>query len=531
MDHPRGYLGLHTVTMLRDLIRKWWQVDIGFADASGRLLDATWGAAGTDAADSVGNDFCRALLAHPEGRRRCLASVREIHRRLRREPELRGPLTHSCHLGLQMAAGPVHGRDRYRGFVFACGYSSRELSRTRIGRLRGTVHDILGRRGALEGDRVPVLGREDTERMKDLLAYGAREMAAFEHELARREASEVQPAGAFAGLVARAPASVEILGRLRKLAQQSCPILLQGEPGVGKRVLASAVHQSSGRSRAPFLRFASTTDPLVAEAKLFGQVRRGSLGQVGLLESARGGTVYLAPDSWRSGSIQVKLLRLLQESTVVPVGADRPLELDVRLILGLREDADSAMERGWLRRDLAGWLGPYTVRVPPLRERIEDIEPLALLFIQRHVPDGNQPPDLHPEALAIFQQYQWPANATSLEEEIRSLLTVGNRDGMLMPEGISARIREHAGHGTGLLTRGLREARTLKEATEILERELILEGLARTGWNKSMLARQLGISRSNLLAKIDRYNLESTRSGPEGRAGATSSCKPPGSAP
>ncbi|MBW1873638.1 MAG: PocR ligand-binding domain-containing protein [Deltaproteobacteria bacterium] len=182
MDDPRRYLGLHTVSMLRELIRKWWQVDIGFADSSGRLLDEAWGQVPVS-----GNDFCRALLTADQGRKVCLKCVREINGRLRGVRASPKPVSHICHLGLGMVACPVHVRKRYSGFVFACGYSNRELSRTRIGRLRGSLADILDKKVSLAGERVPVLGREDVERMKDLLEYGAREMALFDRELARLE--------------------------------------------------------------------------------------------------------------------------------------------------------------------------------------------------------------------------------------------------------------------------------------------------------------------------------------------------------
>jgi DNA-binding NtrC family response regulator len=165
-----------------------------------------------------------------------------------------------------------------------------------------------------------------------------------------------------------------------------------------------------------------------------------------------------------------------------------------------------------LRRDLAAWLAPYLVHVPPLRQRQEDLEDLAAVFARRYTGDGNTPPSLHPEVLALLQRYGWPGNANELEEEIRSLLTHSVQDGVVVADGVSARIRESTGYGSGALSRALRDARGLKQAVELVERELIREGLIRTGWNKSLLARQLGISRSNLLAKVERYELDKLRS-------------------
>jgi len=507
MKEPRSYFGLHTVSMLREVIRKWWQVDIGLADAAGRLSDHSW--SGKDPVPPAGNDFCRLMLGSKAGRRRCLSSVREIHRLLRPGTRMRGRLLHSCHLGLQMAAAPVYARGQYRGFVFACGFSSRELSRTRITRLRGAVQDILSSKEALSGERVPILGREDIERLKDLLAYGAGEMAAFEDELARREAASFHETRvSFEGIVQRSPGMTEVLARLKKVSHASTPVLLVGEPGTGKRVVSRAVALSGPRRGKAFVVFAGGPDALAAEAKLFGQVRGGPLGKVGVLESTRGGTVYMAPGAWLVPALQVKLLRLLQEGTLVPVGSDRPAEADVRLIFGLHQDPEVEVAEGRLRRDLAEWLTPHRVDIPPLRERQEDVGPLSELFIRQYISEDDPPPSLHPKTLALLQRYHWPGNAAELKEEIRSLLTQSQKDGVLPPEHVSLRIRESAGGTSQALARALDDTQNLKQAVEILEEQIIHEGLIRTRGNRSHLARQLGISRSNLLKKLSKYGLD-----------------------
>jgi DNA-binding NtrC family response regulator len=227
-----------------------------------------------------------------------------------------------------------------------------------------------------------------------------------------------------------------------------------------------------------------------------------------LLESARGGTVYLAPGAWLVPTLQVKLLRLLQEGTMVPVGSDRPAEADVRLLFGLQRDPEAEVAEGNLRRDLAEWLAPYQVDIPPLRERQEDIGPLSDLFIRQYVDAKDTPPSLHPETLALLQRYHWPGNATELKEEIRSLLTLSRKEGVLPPENVSLRIRESAGGTSQALARALDDTQDLKQAVEILEKQIIQEGLIRTRGNKSHLARQLGISRSNLLKKLAKYGLD-----------------------
>jgi DNA-binding NtrC family response regulator len=300
----------------------------------------------------------------------------------------------------------------------------------------------------------------------------------------------------------------EVLARLKKISHTYSPILLIGEPGTGKLVVARAVALSGPRRSSPFAVFEGSPDALAAEAKLFGQVRGGTLGKIGVLESARGGTVYLHPGSWMAATLQVKLLRLLQEGTLVPVGSDRPAEADVRLIFGLQQDPEAEVAEGRLRRDLAEWLAPHRVDIPPLRERQEDIGPLSDMFIRQYVSKDDPPPSLHPETLALLQRYHWPGNAAELKEEIRSLLTLSQKGGVLPPEQVSLRIRESAGGTSQSLARALDDTQDLKQAVEILEKQIIHEGLIRTRGNRSHLARQLGISRSNLLKKLSKYGLD-----------------------
>jgi DNA-binding NtrC family response regulator len=503
MDDPRRYLGLHTVAMLRKIIRKWWQVDVGFADATGQLADESWGEV-----PAAGNDFCRAMLSTNKGRRRCLKSVKEIHRQLRKKSKISDSMVHNCHLGLGMVACPVHLGGQYLGFVFACGYSNREISRTRTIRLTGVINEISADKAALAGERVPVLSREDVERMKDLLVYGSREMAAFEEEIVRRKASEDSTKNiVFEDVFANSLAMNNCLKQLRKKAHLASPILLVGERGTGKRLLAKSVHLSSRRRQEPFFKSEDNSDEHTSETRIFGQLRGSSLGKIGLLEAARGGTVYLHFSSWQQSSIQVKLLRLLQEGTIVPLGSNQPIELDVRIILGIDTDLDSQVAAGHLRRDLADCLNEHSLQVPPLRERKEDIIRLINLFIHRHLTGDKNPPDIHPDSMALLTRYHWPGNANELEEEVRSFLSICN-DGRISPEHLSARIRQAAGQGPRALDKALENEQDLKSAMAILERELIHEGLIRTQWNKSLLARQLGISRSNLLAKISKYDLD-----------------------
>ena len=504
MEDPRRYLGLHTVGMLRELIRKWWQVDIGLADDSGRLVDDAWGNI-----PPSGNDFCRALLSSGRGKKKCLRSIREINAKLSASSPRQEAVAHVCHLGFGMAASALHARERYRGFVFACGFSSRELSRTRLVRLRGTVKEIGSPETGLAGERVPVLSREDVERMKDLLAYGAREMERFDRDLDFRQTlpSAKQPS-ALPGIVSRSRAMAETCKRLVALSTSGAPLLFCGADGTGKRILARAVHQTSTRRKGPFVVFASNGPAHTREIELFGHVRGGSIGKLGAIERARGGSAYLPAGTWAEPEIQVKLLRLIRENTIVPVGSDGPVEADVRLLLSHDGDFEHEAAAGSIRQDLADKLSDGIVRVPPLARRSEDLDELIRLFVERYKHPGRQAPRIGSDVLSLLKRYSWPGNANELESEIRTLLNLCPGGETIAPEHVSLKIRQAVGHGSKPLADALEKARDLKSAIEVVERQMIQQGLVRTRFNKSRLARQLGISRSNLLAKIEKYGLE-----------------------
>ncbi len=501
METSRRYLKLRSITMLRDVMRKWWQTDLYFADASGWCPEFDSGSVLPS-----GNDFCRALLSASEGRHRCARSVRELSQHLRRSKE-RAPVSHTCHLGFNVSASRAQAGNHTLGFAFCCGFLSRELSRTGILRLRAALIELLPEKASLEGERVPLISHEDIERLKDLLAFCAGEAALFERELTEH-ASDASRSGAdFETLISYSPPMQSLLPLLRQEAMLSTPLLLVGEPGCGKRTIAQAVHRAGPRRAFPFLELTGGPDPAAAELQLFGQARGGSLTRIGLCERAAGGTLFLSGEALESPTLQVKLQRLMQEGTVVPNGAGRPVEVDVRLIWGLRQDPDTLVAARRFRPDVAELLDGHRLTIPPLRERTEDLSALIDILL-RHLSGGRRPTvTVHPDTRALFGRYDWPGNGRELEDELRRLLSLTGREEKLLPDRVATRIRLSSGNGPPIAAQALQGIPRLREATIRLEREIIHEGLIRTQGNKSLLARQLGISRSSLLAKMAAYGL------------------------
>jgi len=233
----------------------------------------------------------------------------------------------------------------------------------------------------------------------------------------------------------------------------------------------------------------------------------------GLFEVADNGTFFLDEVGDMSPALQVKLLRVLQEGTFLPVGGTSSRQVDVRVIAATHKDLGEMVRRGEFREDLYYRINVIRIQVPPLRDRKDDLPVLIDHFMRKHRREGQRCRALSPEALAVLQGYHWPGNIRELENEIERVLVLGGDAEVIPADLISSRIREALGAhssspviGANKLPPNLPQGK-LSDAVETLERDMIAQGLARTKNNKSKLARELGISRSNLILKIQKYGL------------------------
>jgi transcriptional regulator with PAS, ATPase and Fis domain len=207
-----------------------------------------------------------------------------------------------------------------------------------------------------------------------------------------------------------------------------------------------------------------------------------------------------------SPTMQVKLLRVLQEGTLTPVGSTDQKKVDVRVLAATNKDLKAMIEDGTFREDLYYRINVINLVVPPLRDRKEDIPVLMDHFLSRGCKEKDIPlKQLSKRSLEKIYDYPWPGNIRELENEMERLIVLSGEDKMVGPELLSARIRDH---GENAKVQGVRVAGKLKDALEELEMTMIKEGLKRTGWNKSRLAKELGISRAGLIMKVEKYGLD-----------------------
>ncbi|MCE1235526.1 MAG: sigma-54 dependent transcriptional regulator [Hyphomicrobiales bacterium] len=301
------------------------------------------------------------------------------------------------------------------------------------------------------------------------------------------------------------------IGLAKRATDYDISVLITGASGTGKELLARAIHNGSGRAEQPFVveNCGALPDDLL-ESELFGCKKGAFTGayqdRIGLFEVADGGTIFLDEIGETSPAFQVKLLRVLQEGEIRPLGAQRPRKVDVRVIAATNRNLMGEVEAGRFRRDLFYRLAAFPIHLPSLAERPMDVPAIAA----RILGDVNRAfhrdvPGFAPSALSAMCRYEWPGNVRELANEIQRMVALSDHDGALGPELLSSRILD-AGRGGG--GRNGSSARPqLKERVETLEREVIGEALDRLSGNISRVAAELGLSRVGLRAKIQRYDL------------------------
>ncbi len=328
---------------------------------------------------------------------------------------------------------------------------------------------------------------------------------ALEHKRLNEEASSLRKALATmsggAAPIFQSLAMKTIVRTIEKLAPSDMSILITGESGTGKEVIADLIHNLSPRSKGPLIKINCAALPReLIESELFGSVKGAFTGanmdREGLFKQAEGGTLLLDEISEMPIDTQSKLLRVLQEKEVRPVGGRTSYKSDCRIIASTNRQVDEAVKSGKLRDDLRYRICANTVHLPPLRERREDITPLANAFLKRYGSQaGREITGFTPEAADALRAFDWPGNVRQLQNEIQRAV--------LMCEGSVVDLRDLS--ITALMKQKDNPDLTLMEA---MERNTIIQMLKETGGNKLETAKRLGIGRQTLYNKIKIYGIE-----------------------
>jgi Nif-specific regulatory protein len=305
-------------------------------------------------------------------------------------------------------------------------------------------------------------------------------------------------------IVGESRAMGELLRQLDKVVDTRVSVLIEGETGTGKELIAASVHYRSKRKDKLFVAQNCAAFPEnLLESELFGHKRGAFTGasddKKGLFEIADGGTLFLDELGELPLSLQAKLLRALQEGEIRPIGATQSKQVNVRIVAATNKNLETEVKAGRFREDLYYRLKVFPIRVPPLRERRDDIAPLAVFFLARYTREmGKSVPGFAQETLEILSAYDFPGNVRELENEVQRLVIQADEGAFLTPELLSPRVRQIE---TVLLSAGAAKG-SLKEMVDQVERHILIEALREHGNNKTAAAKTLGITREGLHKKL-----------------------------
>jgi transcriptional regulator with PAS, ATPase and Fis domain len=356
--------------------------------------------------------------------------------------------------------------------------------------------------------------------LAELVELAADEIVTFQREIGPRERrgaerAEPPPRYTYEGIVGRSRPILELCRLLDKVIESDSTVLIQGENGTGKELVARAIHYNSARARERFVvQNCSAFNDNLLDSELFGHKKGSFTGAVadkqGLFEVADRGTFFLDEIGDMSATLQVKLLRVLQEGTFTPVGDTGTRRVDVRIIAATNRDLKRMVERNEFREDLYYRVNVINIVCPSLRDRRDDIPLLVEHFLRTNAKGRRlKQKRLSAACLERLLEYPWPGNIRELENEIERLVVLAGDDKLIGEELLSPRMRQPA----QVMAAGepTRVAASLNATIDALERKTIYEALKKNDWNKTRAAEELRISRRNLIRKVSKYKLDQRR--------------------
>ena len=334
---------------------------------------------------------------------------------------------------------------------------------------------------------------------------GAEERARGENVYLRRKEQKIK----FDNIIGDSPAMKAVFGQLDRVIDTRATVCIEGETGTGKELIASAVHHQSQRRDKLFVaqNCAALPENLL-ESELFGH-KRGAFTSAdsdkkGLFEIADGGTLFLDEMGEMPLTLQAKLLRVLQDGTIRPVGATTEKQVDVRIICATNRDLSAEVEKGHFRQDLYYRLMVFPITLPPLRDRREDIPALAAHFLRRFAEEGRKElPGFTQDALDALASYNWPGNIRELENHVQRVVIQAESGHWIEVTDLDAKLRKIE----GTITKIAPQKGTLREMMDQVERWLITEALREHGGNKTKTAVTLGITREGLHKKLAKFGV------------------------
>ena len=501
---------LHVIRRLRELVGKWWKIQINFTDTKGLLRGVPEGKFFNPL-----NPICQAVVGDGKGFEACRGTARQTTVDTTRTQDTR---LGRCHSGFSTITVPIRVEGRYMGCVFGDGFIVADSAAEQKARIRSYLErTFMGREVELTAfiDSLPVLSEKDIAYLTELIEMVVEEIIVSQ----KRVSDEMDKVGqlskelgtryGFDRMIGKSAPMQDLYRLLDRVCDSDATVLINGENGTGKELIAKALHYNSRRKDKKFIvvNCAAFNENLL-ETELFGHMKGAFTGAIrdkkGLFEEADGGTLFLDEIGETTPAMQVKMLRVLQEGTFTPVGATQVRRVNVRILAATNRELPRMVKEGSFREDLFYRLKVINLTVPPLRDRKEDIPLLAEHFLAKFNKESGHLKVIGKPTLERLINHDWPGNVRELENEIERLCVLAGGDQDIQPDLLSQHIFENAKNKYP----GYRVNGRLKDALEELEKQMIREGLERTRWNKSRLAKELGISRAGLIMKVEKYGLD-----------------------
>lgn len=508
---------IHVIKKLKQILNSWWTIDIVFTDDKGRLR-------GVPDITKFANPAVQTFLSKETSLDNLAESVQKAVDDIR-SSENRSSIRKWDIAGFDICVVPIMIENDFMGAVVAMGFLKDRHQTGRISEIRErmAIFGASGEKIDKAISKVAFIEDQDRQHFVELVDLVAQEVVTLHLEITTREDrikelnKELGSRYKYDNMIGKSKPMQTLYSLLDKIKTADSTVLIQGDNGTGKELIAKAIHYNSNRKDKPFIiQNCSAFNDNLLESELFGHVKGSFTGAIrdkkGLFEMADKGTFFLDEIGDTSPTMQVKLLRVLQEGTFMPVGSVDSRRVDVRVIAATNRNLKEMVEEGTFREDLYYRLNVINIRVPALRERKEDIPFLAEFFITKSQTaqglDGQEKKILTKRALEKLYDYPWPGNVRELQNEMERVIVLSGPESKITADMLSPKILEEADQSK---VQGARVHGKLKDALEDLERDMIKEGLRRTGWNKSKLAKELGISRAGLIMKVEKYGLDKRR--------------------
>jgi len=517
------YENLRVIKKLKTIISSWWNAEVFFLDERGSIKNIE-----KENVPQFKNKIFNMIMKSPRGFDLLQEFCREvvIGKRLSKKLHIKWDET-----GLPCFIDPIYMEGNVSGAVFATAFFTEETKEKDKEKLYKTLRDLGYTSKDIDAGvtGTQIITKDQLDHFNELVELVGSEIETLHEEISSRENKisqlnkELGTRYRYENMIGKSGIMQDLYNLLDKIKHSSSTVLVQGENGTGKELIAKAIHYNSPRKDKIFVvQNCSAFNENLLESELFGHVKGSFTGAVkdkkGLFEIANGGTFFLDEIGDMSLSMQVKILRVLQEGTFLPVGATEPRRVDVRIIAATNRNIKEMIAKGTFREDLYYRINVINIVVPPLRDRKEDIPLLAEFFIEKtHKETGMPKKKLSKKLLSKLMEHDWPGNIRELENEIERLVVLAGEDIMIEADQLSTRINDSSQEaitaaailsGKDKKDLGVKYTGKLKDAIDALEKDLISEGLKTNDWNKSKLAKALGISRASLISKVEKYGLD-----------------------